>query len=845
MPDTIRITGGSLRAHPRRGGFRTAVTVATAAFGIAASLGPGRANDAVPAFEGSALDAYIAAFLQLDRHEIAALALTLGILCFAVVTAILLVRTRRRLGETEAAARDESIAARAAIDRAYALLLSEPQVLVAWAAASDEPEIIGDPSLVASADEPHRVLAFGTWLEPDTARDMERSVDALRARGISFAMTVTTLADHIIEAEGQVIGGRAILRLRDVSGIKYELAELSARHQKHVDDIAALAALIEALPSPVWTRDDAGKLVFANSAYARAVEAKDAAEAVDRGIELFDRAARTELFRAHEVAKTYSGRLPAVAAGSRRSFDVITVPAAHGSAGIGIDATEAELLRTELKHMIEAHRRILDQLTTGVAIFGSNQKLSFYNTAYRSLWDLDAGFLDQSPTDSAVLDQLRAARKLPDDQDFRQWKAALHEAYRANEPQPHEWHLPSGRTMRVVTTPNPEGGVIYLFDDVTERLDLERRFDALIRVQGETLDNLAEAVAVFGSDGRLRLFNPAFARMWRLSPEQLAERPHIETVSGWCLPLHGNDPIWQKLRATVTAIDDREPVAGRLERRDGNVVDCATMPLPDGATLVTFQDVTDTVNVERALRERNEALETADKLKIDFVHHVSYELRSPLTNIIGFVHFLVDSVTGPLTERQREYLSYITVSTNALLAIINNILDLATIDAGAMTLNLGPVDIRKTMEAAAEGVQDRLVKSGIKLDIRAAPDIGSFVADERRARQSLFNLLANAVGFSPGGETVTLAAQRLRDFVVFSVTDRGPGIPVDVQDKVFDWFETHSLGSRHRGTGLGLSLVRSFVELHGGTVTLESAVGRGTTVTCVFPIDRRAERPAA
>jgi signal transduction histidine kinase len=444
-----------------------------------------------------------------------------------------------------------------------------------------------------------------------------------------------------------------------------------------------------------------------------------------------------------------------------------------------------------------------------------------------------------------VLDQLRSDRKLPDEQDFRQWKTALHEAYRAVEAKEQMWHLPGGRTLRVVTTPNPEGGVIYLFDDVTERLDLERRYDALIRVQGETLDNLTEAVAVFGSDGRLRLYNPVFARMWRLTPEMLSGRPHIEAVSGWTEMLHGDHPIWRKLRATITAMDNREALAGRLERPDGNVVDCATVPLPDAATLVTFQDVTDTVNVERALRERNEALETADRLKIDFVHHVSYELRSPLTNIIGFAHFLGDPVTGPLTEKQREYLSYITVSTNALLAIINNILDLATIDAGAMTLNLGAVDVRRTMEAAAEGVQDRLVKNNMRLEIRTAPDIGSFVADERRVRQSLFNLLANAVGFSPAGETITISAQRLKDAVVISVTDRGPGIPADVQDRVFDWFETHSLGSRHRGTGLGLSLVRSFVELHGGTVTLESAVGRGTTVTCVFPIDQRAERPAA
>ena len=275
------------------------------------------------------------------------------------------------------------------------------------------------------------------------------------------------------------------------------------------------------------------------------------------------------------------------------------------------------------------------------------------------------------------------------------------------------------------------------------------------------------------------------------------------------------------------------------------MVNCATVPLPDGATLVTFQDITDSVNVERALRERNEALEDADKIKIDFVHHVSYELRSPLTNIIGFAHFLGDPVTGPMNEKQREYLSYITTSTNALLAIINNILDLATIDAGAMTLNLGPVDIRKTMDGAAEGVQDRLAQSGITLSIRAAPDIGSFVADERRVRQALFNLLANAIGFSPPNGTVTLAAQRLQDAVVFMVTDQGPGIPPDMKDKVFDWFETNSLGSRHRGTGLGLSLVRSFVELHGGTVSIDSAVGRGTTVTCIFPTEaRRASAPA-
>jgi signal transduction histidine kinase len=149
------------------------------------------------------------------------------------------------------------------------------------------------------------------------------------------------------------------------------------------------------------------------------------------------------------------------------------------------------------------------------------------------------------------------------------------------------------------------------------------------------------------------------------------------------------------------------------------------------------------------------------------------------------------------------------------------------------------------MAAAAEGIQDRLVKDGIRLDIRSAPNIGSFTADERRVRQILFNLLANAVGFSPPGETVTLTAERRPDAVVFTVTDRGPGIPTEVKDRVFDWFETDPLGSQHRGTGLGLSLVRSFVELHGGSVSLDSAVGAGTTVTCIFPLEHVPVRTAA
>jgi len=837
MPDTIRRSRSYRQRRRLRGigGF-----LAVGAFLAAVAPRSAAAEQPALTLEELALTAH----RSIDQHEIAFLVLVCGVVLFAVVTAILLVRTHSRAARLEGWSRDEIARLRNEIDRANAVILSEPQIVVDWPAGSDEPTIEGDLAALGIPAS-HRMLAFGSWLDPGKASAMDRAVDALRDRGEAFSMTLATLAGHPVEVQGRAIGGRAVLRLKDASGIKRELVELVARYERQSAELAALRALAAKMPAPVWARNAAGNLTFVNAAYARAVEAKTPAEAVERGLELLDGAARDGIARQRAAGGLYTGRLRAVVAGARQIFDVLDVSTETGSAGIGIDATEVETLRAALTRLADAHRRTLDQLSTGVAMFGADHRLTFYNAAYRALWDLDAGVLDQGPTDSAVIEILRAARKLPEEQDFRQWKAELHEAYRAVEAREHTWHLPGGRTLRVVTTPNPDGGVTYLFHDVTERLDLERRFQELIRVQGETLDNLAEGVAAFGSDGRLRLHNAAFARMWRLAPDALADRPHIEKITALCQPLHGNAPAWQALRNVVTAIDSRDAIPGRIERRDGSVVDCTTVPLPDGATLVTFHDVTDSVNVERALRERNEALEDADKIKIDFVHHVSYELRSPLTNIIGFVHLLGDQATGPLTERQREYLDYITVSTNTLLALINNILDLATIDAGRMHLNLGPVDILETMTAAAEGVQDRLVSAGLTLDITAAADIGSFVADKLRVRQILFNLLANAVSFSPSGATVTLAARRNAEAVTFSVTDQGPGIPPHVLEKVFDWFETHSLGSQHRGPGIGLSLVRSFVELHGGTVTIVSGVGQGTTVTCTFPLSVPAALTAA
>jgi signal transduction histidine kinase len=284
---------------------------------------------------------------------------------------------------------------------------------------------------------------------------------------------------------------------------------------------------------------------------------------------------------------------------------------------------------------------------------------------------------------------------------------------------------------------------------------------------------------------------------------------------------------WNDFVASVTGFDEeRHDRQGQVELLSGKILRHALIHLPNGQSMITFVDVTDSANVERALTDKNEALLRSEQLKNDFVQHVSYELRSPLTNIIGFTELLTQPTTGPLNERQRDYLDHIGSSSS-------------------VPLDIAEVPVAETVRAAAELVDDRLKEHAIALrtDLSQAPR--TILADEHRIKQILVNLLSNAGNFAPASSTVTLACHEDADDVVFSVHDDGPGMPDDVLDTVFRRFEPRANGGRRRGAGLGLSIVKSFVELHGGVIDIETGEGRGTTVICRFPSRPTRMREAA
>ncbi|MCC2096688.1 MAG: PAS-domain containing protein [Hyphomicrobiales bacterium] len=771
-----------------------------------------------------------------QTQGVAGISVFVALVIFSASTAILHLTGRSRWTQREAQLTADLTKARAALDRANVFLSAEPQIVIAWSSSTGDPEIEGDFSLIMDTPVPRRVLGFGSWLPPDMAQSFEGHVGRLRARGESFRMPLVSLAGRHLEAEGRAVGGRAVMRIRDVSGDRLELTQLRDRHGYMLMEFDAVRGMLDAIPNPAWMRNNEGKLTWTNRAYAEAVEAGAPVEAVSKGTELLDQSARDAARKAKAANAVWQDKVSAVVAGQRRKLDAIEVPSLYGSVGMAADISELESIRRDLGQQTEAHARTLDQLTTAVAMFDGKKRLVFYNAAYRQLWSLDPAFLDQRPSDPEILDRLRSERKLPEQADFRAWREDMMTCYQRNDTVEHIWYLPDNRSLRVVANPNPQGGVTYLFDDVTERYQIESQYNALIRVQSETLDTLREGVAVFGSDGCLKLYNPAFPAMWKLQEGALDGQPHIDAVAKLCEQLDPDGESWQQLRAVVAGLhDQRTGFETRIACLDDLIIDCATAPLSDGATLLTFTDVSASVLGEKALTEKNQALELAEKLRNEFVHHVSYELRSPLTNIIGYAELLTNEAVGALNSKQREYAGHVAQSSAALLAIINDILDLATIDHDAMDLVEEEVDIQATIKAAAEGVQDRLSEADIKLQIVTGDNIGSFLADGKRMRQVLFNLLSNAIGFSEPGQTVTLSAFRRDGQIIFKVADQGRGIPAELLEQVFNRFHSHTVGSRHRGAGLGLSIVQSFVELHGGDVLIDSAPGEGTVVTCIFP----------
>ncbi|WP_421730332.1 ATP-binding protein [Brevundimonas sp.] len=667
------------------------------------------------------------------------------------------------------------------------------------------------------------------------------AVTALVEQGIGCDLRIET--DRGAWAiEGRLVSGAAWLRLAPAR---------AAPHQVDTGVGLGLGLLADASPAPTWVVDAEGRLVWANRAWLSEVKAPSLDDARSRSLS-FDRGAEAVLAEAGRLGVRQEGFRWTSGGGRRRAWRIVAEPLGGASADAGdlsspgavlafaIDMTEAEETRDTLRRHVEAHDETLNHLADAVAIFGPSKRLAFHNTAFQALFNIDPAWLDERPTHAELLDRLRQRRMLPEVIDYAGWKTRELEFYGAAEAAPDDsWSLPDGRTLRVVRQPHPLGGILLLFSDITDELKLRSRYNAQIQVQTATLDKLNDAVAVFGSDGRLRLHNEAFERFWDILGDRLEAASDFDAIAELLKAVIPDPALWLGLKARVADPDpeSRIAVSGEARTTDGRIAAWQTRPLPDGATLVAFSDVTARRELEQALAAKAAALEESQALKREFVGSVSYELRTPLTTIVGYSELL--ETLGDLPERSRQHAGAIRVAASQLARSIDDVLDMAQIDAGEMELTLGDVRVCDLLSETAEKVRARIEGRGATLTIVCPDRLRPMRADEKRIGQALDHLLENATrAVSDGGE-VTLTAETNASEVRIRVQDTGRGIPYHLQAHVFDRFVRRDRG----GPGVGLALVKALVELHGGWAEVESEPGKGAAFILHLPLE--AVRDAA
>ncbi len=661
----------------------------------------------------------------------------------------------------------------------------------------------------------------------------------LRTEGAPFSLTIIGPNGRFLEADGRTAGGRAVLWVSDstIKGLEESGARgrLEEARQIIARDPTAFLEMLGKAPFIAWRLSGAGRLQWVNDAYLKAVEGKNLDHVLDRQI-MLDQEISTQA-QAVLTEKTESRKTRYIVIdGERRAMRVLMFPLSGGVAGMAFDVSDEETARETLDRHQRAHDDTLNHVSDAVAIFGADRKLSFHNKHFEELWDLAPRFLLEKPSHGEFLDRLRESKLLPAQQKYSDWRAkelAYDTGGNRRSIDENMWMLPDGRTLQVTRQKHPLGGILLLFKDITDQLSLQANYNALINQQKATLDKLNEAVAVYGSDGSLKLRNASFEELWQLDPKLLKNTPDFDVVSELCGPLFHDKSVWSAIKGRVTnpTPEARQQFRGEMKRSDGSIVTFLTQPLPDGATLIAFVDVTAARRVEGALRERAEAFQAADRLKTEFVQNVSYQLRSPLTTILGYAEFLESGKQGELNEHQKEHVSSILQASDHLSRLIENILDLATIEAGRMDLDLKDLDLKTLIDQSVEMVVANAADTKVSIKVDCPDTIGGMYADERRIKQILFNLLTNALRFTAPGDTIRVKAEKAEGVIRLQVTDTGKGVAYEQQTEAFDAFTSGD----NRGAGLGLALVRSFVELHGGWVAMKSKPNKGATVICCLP----------
>ncbi len=359
----------------------------------------------------------------------------------------------------------------------------------------------------------------------------------------------------------------------------------------------------------------------------------------------------------------------------------------------------------------------------------------------------------------------------------------------------------------------------------------------------DAIECISEGFALYDADDHLVLFNKKWMELYGYTPSQVSPGVRYEDLVRLDLALNAiadDEEDYVQRR-----IDYRRRFQGAFDvhLRDGRWITIRERETSDGGIVGIQTDITDRKRAEQALRDAMEDAHLANRAKSEFLANMSHELRTPLNAIIGFAEIITNQMLGPGDiERYRDYATDIAASGRHLLELINDILDLSKIESGTIELHESPFDVRKVVDGCVALMAERAKRGDVAINVETGSgQEPPLYADQRMLKQILVNLLSNAIKFTPPGGTVAIKAWHGPDRgYVLQVADTGIGIAAEDIPKALTRFGQidGELGRKYEGSGLGLPLAKSLVELHGGALEVESEVDVGTSVTVRFPATR-------
>ncbi len=596
-------------------------------------------------------------------------------------------------------------------------------------------------------------------------------------------------------------------------------------------ELKTFADLLDEINFPIWQRDKNLKIVYCNARFCE-ITGSIRDEILQQGdVELF-RGSSSMASKAMKAGQTQVTEQNIIISGSNTLNQVVEIPVTDrsygfssktGTIGFALNFTELQAVRERLKLSVELQKRLLESLNNAVAIYNANKRLEYFNEAFVDLWKFDEEWLKKGPSYSEILEVLREKRKLPEQVDFVNFKRE-NDAMFSNLLNKKEdyYYLPDGTVLKVIIIPYEQRGLLMYYENVTEAINLEGKYNTLLSVQKQTIDNLNEAVALFGEDGRLKLYNPSYSEIWGHTKSLLNSEPHIRELLEEEKYLYPYDD-WETFKDSfVLLMQSREVNENKLNRNDGIVLLQRTTPLSNGATLLTYFDITDKENVEKSLRAEKRAYEEADRIKTNFLGNVSYELRSPLTSIMGFTEILMMEYYDKVSVKSKEYLKAIFDSSVRLKNLIDNIIEVSSIEAGYVNITRNNFSLKDALSEIIPYIEKEAERKNIKLNYRLPTGTLYITADKDRLMQVIKTVMTNSfIASYERLPEVSFNVDVQPNYIRFEVHDNARTIPKEDLPLVFDQFyKAHSDSISINGIGLYLS--KRIIEMHGGFIMAES-----------------------